>query len=347
MSNDPTPTPEPTVSARASRRPSSRRRPRAAGPWCHTPAASWTGLAVLVLWGLFLPAGTPVGGDMGTAASLSLVAYAVFSLIGGIVFLSNRELGRALSSCVAVGLLAFWGWLFVRYAGADWSRLAFVFFNFEILGQDGLKALAGGFLTTLEVGVVATLCAFWLGVFLTLVRFFENRVMSGFVRAYVDVFRALPTIVLVSLVHYGAPFIGIYLPLMVSGILTLTLNHSAFFSEILRSGVNGVGRGQLEAARSLGLGTFKTFRLVVFPQAFRIALPPLAGQFVALLKETVICSVVGIPELLREALVVQSWTANPTPLIIATIGYVLLLVPLTRLSRRLEARMSTVRPAAC
>ena len=137
----------------------------------------------------------------------------------------------------------------------------------------------------------------------------------------------------------------ISLPLMVSGILTLTLNHSAFFSEILRSGVSAVGHGQLEAARSLGLGTFKTFRLIVFPQAFKTAMPPLTGQFVALLKETVICSVVGIPELLREALVVQSWTANPTPLIIATIGYLLLLVPLTRLSRYLEVRMSTVRQA--
>ena len=106
-----------------------------------------------------------------------------------------------------------------------------------------------------------------------------------------------------------------------------------------------MGHGQLEAARSLGLGTFKTFRLIIFPQAFKTAMPPLTGQFVALLKETVICSVVGIPELLREALVVQSWTANPTPLIIATIGYLLLLVPLTRLSRYLEVRMSTVRQA--
>ncbi|MFR0874008.1 MAG: ABC transporter permease subunit [Bilophila wadsworthia] len=75
--------------------------------------------------------------------------------------------------------------------------------------------------------------------------------------------------------------------------------------------------------RAPGLGTFKTFRLIVFPQAFKTAMPPLTGQFVALLKETVIRSVVGIPELLREALVVQSWTANPTPLIIATIGFLL------------------------
>ena len=320
MSRDPHP-------AEAGGVPRPRRRARIAGPWYHSPKAALSGLAVLIAWGLLLPGATPVGGGMSTLGSLSLFGYALFSIVGGIVFLSNRNLGRVLSSCAAVGLLLLWG------------------FNFEILGESGMKALAGGFMTTLEVGIIATLCAFWLGVFLTLVRFFENKVMTGFVKVYVDVFRALPTIVLVSLIHYGAPFIGIYLPLMVSGILTLTLNHSAFFSEILRSGVSAVGHGQLEAARSLGLGTFKTFRLIVFPQAFKTAMPPLTGQFVALLKETVICSVVGIPELLREALVVQSWTANPTPLIIATIGYLLLLVPLTRLSRYLEARMSTVRQA--
>ena len=186
------------------------------------------GLPSLIAWGLLLPGATPVGGGMSTLGSLSLFGYALFSIVGGIVFLSNRNLGRVLSSCAAVGLLLLWGWLFVRYSGADWSRLAYVFFNFEILGESGMKALAGGFMTTLEVGIIATLCAFWLGVFLTLVRFFENKVMTGFVKVYVDVFRALPTIVLVSLIHYGAPFIGIYLPLMVSGILTLTLNHSAF-----------------------------------------------------------------------------------------------------------------------
>lgn len=208
-----------------------------------------------------------------------------------------------------------------------------------------MKALAGGFMTTLEVGIIATLCAFWLGVFLTLVRFFENKVMTGFVKVYVDVFRALPTIVLVSLIHYGAPFIGIYLPLMVSGILTLTLNHSAFFSEILRSGVSAVGHGQLEAARSLGLGTFKTFRLIVFPQAFKTAMPPADRAVRGAAQGNRHLFRGRHPGTLREALVVQSWTANPTPLIIATIGYLLLLVPLTRLSRYLEVRMSTVRQA--
>ena len=317
------------------------------GPWYYSNKANLAALAVLVIGGFLLPGKTPVGGSMGLLGSIALFFYSIFSIVAGIVFLSNRNISRFKGSCVAIGLFIFWGWLFARYSGADWDQLIYVFFNVDIMGESGMKALAGGLLTTIEVGIIGTLCAFWLGVFLTLIRFFNNKVMTGFVTAYVDVFRALPTIVLVSLIHYGAPFIGIYLPLMVSGILTLTLNHSAFFSEILRSGVSAVGHGQIEAARSLGLGSFKTFRLIVFPQAFRTTLPPLAGQFVALLKETVICSVVGIPELLREALVVQSWTASPTPLIFATIFYLLLLVPLTRFSRHLEARMSTVRKPNC
>ena len=142
MSRDPHP-------AEAGGVPRPRRRARIAGPWYHSPKAALSGLAVLIAWGLLLPGATPVGGGMSTLGSLSLFGYALFSLVGGIVFLSNRNLGRVLSSCAAVGLLLLWGWLFVRYSGADWSRLAYVFFNFEILGESGMKALAGGFMTAI------------------------------------------------------------------------------------------------------------------------------------------------------------------------------------------------------
>ena len=314
-------------------------------PWFFTPKANIAALAVLLVWLVTLPPATPAGGSLHWLQGLSLTGFTLATLVCGVVYLANRRNTGLMPLVVACSMLLCWIALFVRYSGADWSRLVHVFFNFELLGVDGAKALGQGLWVTLQVGVLGTICAFTLGVLLTLVRFFNNPVMTGFVRAYVDVFRALPTIVLVSLIHYGAPFIGIYLPLMVSGILTLTLNHSAFFSEILRAGVDAVGKGQLEAARSLGLGTLQTFRLIVLPQAVKTTLPPLTGQFVALLKETVICSVVGIPELLREALVVQSWTANPTPLILATIGYLVLLVPLTRLSRHLENTLRTTRKA--
>ncbi len=315
-------------------------------PWVYSKTCSLLMLGIVVVWLFLLPAATPVGGKLPLIHTLSLYGISIFSVLGGVIFLSNKRHDKRLAALVAIAMLLFWVWLFIRYSGADWSRLVYVFFNFEIIGRSGLEDLLSGLGVTVMVGIIGTICAFSLGVFLTLLRFLENKVISGFVTAYVDIFRALPTIVLVSLIHYGAPFVGIYLPLMVSGILTLTLNHSAFFSEILRGGVNAIGTGQLEASRSLGLNVFKTFRLIVFPQAFKLTLPPLTGQLVALLKETVICSVVGIPELLREALVVQSWTANPTPLILATIGYLILLLPLTRFSRHLEQRLSVVRKPA-
>lgn len=314
-------------------------------PWFFSRGANWAALAILGLWLACLPPATPTGGSLSMMQNASIMGFTLCTLVCGIVFLSNRRNSGTVPLLVACSMLGCWVGLFIRYSGADWSRLVHVFFNFRLLGTDGALALAHGLLVTVQVGLIGTACAFSLGVFLTLVRFFNNKIMSGFVKGYVDVFRALPTIVLVSLIHYGAPFIGIYLPLMVSGILTLTLNHSAFFSEILRAGVDAVGRGQLEASRSLGLSTLQSFRLIVLPQAVKTTLPPLTGQLVALLKETVICSVVGIPELLREALVVQSWTANPTPLILATLGYLVLLVPLTRLSRHMENSMRTTRKA--
>ena len=102
MSRDPHP-------AEAGGVPRPRRRARVAGPWYHSPKAALSGLAVLIAWGLLLPGATPVGGGMSTLGSLSLFGYALFSIVGGIVFLSNRNLGRVLSSCAAVGLLLLWG----------------------------------------------------------------------------------------------------------------------------------------------------------------------------------------------------------------------------------------------
>ena len=99
MSRDPHP-------AEAGGVPRPRRRARIAGPWYHSPKAALSGLAVLIAWGLLLPGATPVGGGMSTLGSLSLFGYALFSIVGGIVFLSNRNLGRVLSSCAAVGLLS-------------------------------------------------------------------------------------------------------------------------------------------------------------------------------------------------------------------------------------------------
>jgi len=270
---------------------------------------------------------------------LSIYFFVTLTLSWGTLFISDTDNPTLLNAGAAGALLIFWAWLFFNYSDAEWDKLGYVYFNMKIMGEQGWKAIWFGLFTTIEVGFFSCIFAFILGLFLAMVRFLDNKVLTWFVTLYVAIFRALPTIVLASLIYYALPFLGILFPVLISGILTLTLNHGAYSSEIFRAGIESIGHGQVEAARSLGMGNFKTFSLVIFPQAFRVIVPPLTSQLVALLKETAICSVIGIPELLRQAMVVQSWTANPTSLIMATLLYMLLLIPLTVLSRRLEKRL--------
>jgi len=240
---------------------------------------------------------------------------------------------------VAIGLVITFGWLFYRYSGAQWDRLIFVFFNRRVMAGKGWPSLFKALGVTMELGFLAAIFAVLSGLFLAIVRSLNNRVLNLFIVFHIDIFRAIPTIVLAALVYYALPYVGIQLPGILAGVITLSLTHGAYSSEIFRAGIESIHHGQIEAARSLGFNSLKTMRLVILPQAFRVVVPPLTGQMVALLKETSICSTIGILELLRQALILQAWKANPTPLIAATFIYLLLLIPLTRLSKSLEVKM--------
>ena len=133
-------------------------------------------------------------------------------------------------------------------------------------------------------------------------RSFNNRVLNIFIIAYVDFFRAMPIMVLMVIIYYALPYLGVRLDAVVSGIIALGLNSSAYVSEIFRAGVLSVKKGQIEAARALGLNPMQTMRLVLLPQAIRIVLPPLVGNYVASAKDTALCSSISIIELLKAGL---------------------------------------------
>ena len=181
---------------------------------------------------------------------------------------------------------------------------------------------------------------------LAVLRSFNNPVLNVFIIAYIDFFRAMPIIVLMVLIYYALPYTGITLSPIVSGVLALSLNASAYVSEIFRAGILSVSHGQIEAARALGLNSVQTMRLVILPQAFRVVLPPLASNYVASAKDTAVCSAITILELLKSAMQVQAFYANPTALIAATGIYLIFLVILTRLAGLLETRMRTRRATA-
>ncbi len=155
---------------------------------------------------------------------------------------------------------------------------------------------------------------------------------------WVDLFRALPPLVLLVFVYAGLPFAGIEVNAWTAVAIGFFLNTGAYYGEILRAGIESVPAGQSEAARSLGLSRLRTMRLVVLPQAVRNVLPDLVSNTLEVVKLTSIASVVALPELLFQARQAQSVTYNATPIMVAAIAYVLLLWPLVRLVSRLENR---------
>ena len=185
-----------------------------------------------------------------------------------------------------------------------------------------------------------------LGLLIAVMRSFGNPVLNLFIVAYVDFFRAMPIIVLMVLIYYALPYTGIRLSPVVSGVLALSLNASAYVSEIFRAGILSVKHGQIEAARALGLNPLQTMRLVILPQAMRVVLPPLASNYVASAKDTAIASTITILELLKAGMQAQAFFANPTPLIAVTGIYLAFLVILTRLAGLLETRVRSRRATA-
>jgi polar amino acid transport system permease protein len=158
--------------------------------------------------------------------------------------------------------------------------------------------------------------------------------------ALVDLMRAVPPLVLLILVYSGLPFAGIRLAPFAAVTLALTLNTSAYYGEIFRAGLDSVGHGQWEAARSTGLSGLQAMIYVVVPQAVRNVLPDLVSNTVEVVKLTSLASVVALPELLYSADMARSVTYNSSPIVLAAAVYIVLLWPVVRLMSRLEHRLS-------
>jgi polar amino acid transport system permease protein len=159
------------------------------------------------------------------------------------------------------------------------------------------------------------------------------------VAALVDIFRAIPPLVLLIFVHAGLPFTGVRLSPFASVCVAFFLNNSAYYGEIYRAGLDSVGRGQWEAARSTGLTGWQTLIYVVVPQAVRNVLPDLVSNTVEVVKLTSLASVVALPEMLYSADMARSLTYNPSPIVLAAAIYLVLLWPVVRLMSRLEHRL--------
>ena len=292
-------------------------------------------LTLLVLYGVFLlpPSGAPA------TVGLSMIVLFFLLLIAWAVIIFTDELKPEVLKTVSVfAILVVAAWLYYRYSTARWGEMTFLFFNLEII-KKAWPTLVTGFWTTLLLAVSAAIMSTIIGLLLAVFRSFNNPVLNFFIIAYVDFFRAMPIIVLMMMIYYALPFMGIRLNAIMSGILALGLNSSAYVSEIFRAGFLSIKKGQIEAAHALGLNPIKTMRLVLLPQAFRVVIPPLVSNYVASAKDTALASSISIIELLKAGLSEKSLLANPSPLIFVTVLYMVMFIPLTRFSGLLEKRM--------
>jgi polar amino acid transport system permease protein len=197
-----------------------------------------------------------------------------------------------------------------------------------------------GMLITVELGLAVVVSGLLLGLVLALIRTAQVRLLNAVIIVLVDVLRALPPLVMVLIVYFGLPNVGLTLPSFAVLWLVLALVLAAFAEEIFWAGILSVRRGQWDAARSTGLSFTETLAFVVLPQTIRMVLPPLVNRTIAITKNTALGTVIGVPELLNQATTAVSFLSNATPLTLAAIGYLVIFVPVVLLGNWLERRFA-------
>jgi len=203
-----------------------------------------------------------------------------------------------------------------------------------------LPDILKGMVVTVEIAVLVVVTGIAAGLALALVRSLRWRLVNLPLVVFVDVARALPPLVVVLIVYFGLPNVGILLPSFAVLWLVLSLVLAAFAEEIFWAGILSVRKGQWEAARSTGLGYGQALFYVILPQAVRLTVPPLTNRTIAITKNTALGTVIGVPEILNQATTAQSFSLNATPLMMGAVAYLVLFVPVVIAGRTIERRFA-------
>jgi polar amino acid transport system permease protein len=242
------------------------------------------------------------------------------------------------STVVVFGVL---GWIVVNAPG--WPAVQESFFNEQVFVESA-PSIVRAFLVNIRLFVIAEILVLALGLVIAVVRslpgpaFFPLRIIAI---VYADIFRAVPGIVVIFIIGFGIHGLGFVDPKtdkLWYGVAALTLVYSAYVSEVYRAGIESVHPSQDAAARSLGMSRLQSLRHVVIPQAIRRVIPPLLNDFIGLQKDTVLVSFIGLVEMFRQAQIEQFATFNFTPYIVVALVFIVVTIPLTRVTDLLIAR---------
>ena len=219
------------------------------------------------------------------------------------------------------------------------TRLADTFFNVEIMAEYAPK-IADGFFVTVWLALAVVVTGIVAGLMLAVIRSVRLRLLNFFIVVFVDVMRAVPPLVIIIILYFALPTIGVRLSGVVSTWLALSMVLAAFAEEIFWAGILAVPKGQWEAARSTGLTPMQTMRSVVLPQAVRMTIPPLTNRTIAITKGTALGAVVAVGEILYQAQAGYSFSYNPSPLTLGALAYLALFMPVVWLGRWIETRFA-------
>ncbi|SCS94503.1 ABC transporter substrate-binding protein/permease [Staphylococcus aureus] len=199
-----------------------------------------------------------------------------------------------------------------------------------------------GIKITILISLIGVALGSILGAFVALMKLTKIKIISWIASIYIEILRGTPMLVQVFIVFFGiTAALGLDISALVCGTIALVINSSAYIAEIIRAGINAVDKGQMEAARSLGLNYRQTMKSVIMPQAIKNILPALGNEFVTLIKESSIVSTIGVGEIMFNAQVVQGISFDPfTPLIVAAALYFVLTFVLTRIMNMIEGRLN-------
>ena len=230
------------------------------------------------------------------------------------------------------------GWVIVHAPG--WPEVQAAFFDPQAF-EDALPKVVEAFGTNVALFAIAEILILALGLALAVLRGLPGPVLFPLrllATAYTDLFRAVPGLLVIYLLGFGIPGLGIEgLPVdpFVYAVVALTLVYSAYVAEVYRAGIESIHPSQEAAARSLGLSRFQALRYVVVPQAVRRVIPPLLNDFIGLQKDTVLVSSIGVVEIFRQSQILEAARFNFTPYLAVALVFVVITIPLARFTDHL------------